>query len=55
MWPYLLTIGIGIVLLALAIIYAKLRNAGRDRPADIARTEHAAHRVREETDRDDTD
>ena len=50
----LITIG-GMILLTIAIIYAKSRNSEADSPADIARTDAAAHRVRDETDRETDD
>lgn len=50
----LITVG-GMVLLTIAIVYARSRNKAHDSVAEIARTEAAAHRARDETDRETDD
>ncbi|MCA1748192.1 MAG: hypothetical protein ABR601_04270 [Parasphingopyxis sp.] len=50
----LITIG-GMILLGTAIIYARSKNKAHDSAAEIARTDAAAHRARDATDRETDD
>lgn len=49
-----ITVG-GMILLTIAIIYARSKNKAHDSAAEVARTEEAAHRARDETDRETED
>lgn len=55
MTEYWWVIGIGIVLLALAIAYAMRSNKTHSSPGEIARTERATHDLQEKIDREDQD